>query len=261
MKLLEHFNDICMTNDNETTSQCAMRTNNILGSDSVMIPARCNQRKVEDCESTYDCMLNVNQCQKKEFLTRNTIPFGEKGNQGPTGEKGALGLKGHTGEKGLQGIPGIKGEIGNSGKSGIKGDIGESGPMGNMGDHGFKGFKGRNGTYEPDDKNHLENKYNLYKYDTVELSNSDNQTLENILDNENYEEEESIEGFTNFSNDNKKILVKVLKSLLYGCVFYILRHDDTRECIFRIIKVKKNLSPWIETFLYFLVFYILNLLI
>ena len=103
---------------------------------------------------------------------------------------------------------------------------------------------------------------NLYEYDKVMLLESDTNKLESMLDNENYEEEEeSIEGFTNFSYDNKKLLVKVLKALLFGCVFYIIGHEDTKKCIFNIIKVKKNFYIWIETLIYFLVYYILNLLI
>ena len=257
MILLENFQDSCETDNGGSTSQCTMRTNNILSSDNIMIPARCNQRKLEDCESTYDCILNGSKCQKKEFLTTNTIAKGDTGNQGPQGEKGEIGLVGKEGQMGLQGPPGIKGEKGNSGKRGIEGDKGIPGKMGDLGLSGFKGFKGRRGTYGPDNQSE-----NLYEYDTVKFSDSDSNKLESMLDNENYEEEEeSIEGFTNFSGDNKKILVKVLKSLLFGCVFYILSHEDTKKCIFNIIKVKKNFYIWIETLIYFLVYYILNLLI
>ena len=156
MILLENFEDSCETINYVQTNQCTMRTNNILSSDNIMIPARCNQRKVEDCESTYDCSLIGNQCQKKEFLTTNTIAMvnkGDKGNQGPQGEKGELGLMGEEGDQGLFGPPGIKGETGNSGERGIEGDKGVPGHMGNLGLNGFKGFKGRQGTYGPDNTN------------------------------------------------------------------------------------------------------------
>lgn len=257
MILLENFQDSCVTDNGGSTSQCTIRTNNIFGNDNLMIPARCNQRKIEDCESTYDCSLIGNQCQKKNFLTKNKIAMGDKGVQGPKGEKGEIGLIGKTGQQGLQGPPGIKGEIGDSGKYGIKGDKGVPGPMGDIGLSGFKGFKGRKGLYSLDNQTEK-----LYEYDKVDLSDNDNNKLESILDNENYEEEEeSIEGFKNFSHDNKDLLVKVLKSLLFGCVFYILSHEDTKKCIFNIIKVKKNFYIWIETLIYFLVYYILNLLI
>ena len=254
MILLENFEDSCMTNDGQT-SQCTMRTNNVLSGNNLMIPARCNQRKLEDCESTYDCELNDEfYCQKKTFL--NNLSEGQVGTSGERGDEGLPGETGDKGQDGLQGFKGEKGELGSGGERGMSGGKGLEGEFGSMGKPGFKGFKGRTGSND-----------NIYEYEVVSSINEQEniknaEKLEKMLDSENYEEEENIEGFVDFNDKNKAILNTLLRSLLFGCVFYILSHDDTQKCIINILgKNSINISIWIKTFIYFIVYYILNLII
>lgn len=69
-------------------------------------------------------------------------PQGEKGDQGEQGEQGFQGEKGDRGEQGEQGPQGEKGEQGPQGEKGFPGDRGEQGPQGEKGEKGDRGYDG-----------------------------------------------------------------------------------------------------------------------
>ena len=70
---------------------------------------------------------------------------GETGPRGPKGLTGTQGIRGKQGPTGSQGVKGLKGEVGRVGSRGEKGDTGRMGPPGEIGSDGFPGFKGNRG--------------------------------------------------------------------------------------------------------------------
>ena len=70
---------------------------------------------------------------------------GKSGPRGPKGFTGTQGIRGKQGPTGLQGSKGEQGEVGVVGSRGAKGDTGSMGPPGEKGSIGFKGNKGNRG--------------------------------------------------------------------------------------------------------------------
>ena len=70
---------------------------------------------------------------------------GKGGPHGPKGFTGSQGIRGKQGPTGSQGVKGQKGEEGAVGSLGAKGDTGRMGPPGDKGSVGFKGNKGNRG--------------------------------------------------------------------------------------------------------------------
>ena len=70
---------------------------------------------------------------------------GKTGPRGPKGLTGTQGIRGKQGPTGSQGVKGQKGEEGAVGSLGAKGDTGRMGPPGDKGSVGFKGNKGNRG--------------------------------------------------------------------------------------------------------------------
>ena len=70
---------------------------------------------------------------------------GKGGPHGPKGFTGSQGIRGKQGPTGSQGVKGQKGEKGAVGSLGAKGDTGRMGPPGDKGSVGFKGNKGNRG--------------------------------------------------------------------------------------------------------------------
>ena len=76
-------------------------------------------------------------------------PKGEKGEIGATGPQGPKGDKGDTGATGAQGPKGDKGDTGATGAQGLKGDTGATGAQGPQGNKGDKGDTGATGAQGP----------------------------------------------------------------------------------------------------------------
>ena len=70
---------------------------------------------------------------------------GKSGPRGPKGLMGFQGIRGKQGTTGAQGVKGEKGEEGAVGSPGVKGDSGSMGPPGEKGSTGLKGNKGNRG--------------------------------------------------------------------------------------------------------------------
>ena len=70
---------------------------------------------------------------------------GKIGPRGPKGLTGTQGIRGKQGPTGAQGVKGLKGEVGRVGSRGAKGDTGRMGSSGEKGSIGYPGNKGNRG--------------------------------------------------------------------------------------------------------------------
>jgi hypothetical protein len=70
---------------------------------------------------------------------------------------------------------------------------------------------------------------------------------------------DTIEGFV--GNNDKINLHFVLKCVLFACLFFIVAHDDTRNYLVKMFKVKKEHYTYIGTLIFFVVYFILNMIL
>ena len=86
--------------------------------------------------------------------------------------------------------------------------------------------------------------------------------IEEEEEEEEEEEDGEIEGFVgNSNNSNTFNLRLLLKSLLFSCLFYLIAHNDTRKVLLKMVKIGKENYLYLGTFLFFVCYLILNILV
>lgn len=225
MKFLENFQNTCQTTD-DNSNRCVTRTNSVEPHDQYgyLVSALCSKRPDEtQCNSTPNCQWTGNNCKDKDLLHTNSDLSFLKGNMGAQGVKGDAGEMGPSGPIGDIGEPGKQGEKGEVGGIGLPGATGKRGEKGKRGQFGTRGEIGEKGD----------------SCDDV------------------------VESFKNLQNmNNNKVINRILKALLFGCLFYILNHKDSHRMITNIVKKQKYENMLIITSAIFCVsYYILNIFI
>ena len=189
---------------------------------------------------------------------------------------------GNDGDNGDNENDGDNGDNGNNGDNGDNGDNGNGGNgnsgngIGGKGNNG-KGNngKGNNGKGNGDEDNGGEDNDEDTDGDDEchskceeELTNCDNSTIECA---EKYgkckkncekfvgNQDNIVEGFVGHSE--KINLHFVLKCILFACLFFILAHDDTRNYLVSMVKIKKGQYIYLGSVLFFVIYLILNMIL
>lgn len=93
-------------------------------------------------------------------------------------------------------------------------------------------------------------------------------TVENTTDSStetsmnSQEEDTVIESFSNKIKYGNYLLRMdlVLRSVLYGCLFFVLAHSDTRNFLKKVVP-KKMMLPYVTALIFMIAYYLLNLYI
>ena len=103
-----------------------------------------------------------------------------------------------------------------------------------------------------------------YDHIMKEILTHDNLTLL-INRNVNKLNSVSIESFTDLKDNNLINLNILLKAILFACVFYLLRHNETQKYLYNLLKktlnLKKNYLLVLLMSLFIVCHYVLNLFI
>ena len=151
------------------------------------------------------------------------------------------------------------GNDGNEGKGnedkGEKDDMGDKdkedkGEKDDMGDKEDKG--------DTDDMGDKEDKGDTDDDDEDEGDDEDEDDEKGVT-TETFIGNDTIEGFV--GNSGKINLHFVLKCILFACLFFILAHDDTRNYLVSMVKIKKGQYIYLGSVLFFVIYLILNMIL